>query len=141
MSKRNLYQLKKNYLNNYEDNPLLKDRFNYDVLYHTDILRENGFSNGIDLNRVNWVNYDLIVIDESHNFRNNDAKKDKTTRYQKLLNIIKTGVKTKLLMLSATPVNNRFTDLKNQLALAFEGFTNLKNIFPLNMPRVKRRAF
>ena len=117
----------KTFLNNYEDNPLLKDRFNYDVLYHTDILRENGFSNGVDLSRVNWVNYDLIVIDESHNFRNNDAKKDKTTRYQKLLNIIKTGVKTKLLMLSATPVNNRFTDLKNQLALAFEGFTNLKN--------------
>ena len=117
----------KTFLNNYEDNPLLKDRFNYDVLYHTDILRENGFSNGVDLSRINWVNYDLIVIDESHNFRNNDAKKDKTTRYQKLLNIIKTGVKTKLLMLSATPVNNRFTDLKNQLALAFEGFTNLKN--------------
>lgn len=117
----------KTFLNNYEDNPLLKDRFNYDVLYHTDILRENGFSNGVDLSRINWSNYDLIVIDESHNFRNNDAKKDKTTRYQKLLNIIKTGVKTKLLMLSATPVNNRFTDLKNQLALAFEGFTNLKN--------------
>lgn len=115
----------KTFLNNYEDNPLLKDRFNYDVLYHTDILREKGFSNGIDLSRVNWANYDLIVIDESHNFRNNDARKKKTTRYQKLLNIIKTGVKTKLLMLSATPVNNRFTDLKNQIALAYEGQTNL----------------
>jgi len=115
----------KTFLNNYDDNPLLKDRFNYNVLYHTDILREKGFSNGIDLSRVNWANYDLIVIDESHNFRNNDARKDKTTRYQKLLDIIKTGVKTKLLMLSATPVNNRFTDLKNQIALAYEGQTNL----------------
>lgn len=115
----------KTFLNNYDDNPLLKDRFNYDVLYHTDILREKGFSNGIDLSRVNWANYDLIVIDESHNFRNNEARKDKTTRYQKLLNIIKTGVRTKLLMLSATPVNNRFTDLKNQIALAYEGQTNL----------------
>ncbi len=117
----------KTFLNNYEDNPLLLDRLNYDVLYHTDILRERGFSNGIDLSRINWSNYDLIVIDESHNFRNNDARKEKTTRYQKLLNTIKTGVKTKLLMLSATPVNNRFTDLKNQLALAFEGYTHLKN--------------
>ncbi len=115
----------KTFLNNYDDNPLLKDRFNYDVLYHTDILRDRGFSNGIDLSRVNWANYDLIVIDESHNFRNNDARKKKTTRYQKLLNIIKTGVKTKLLMLSATPVNNRFTDLKNQIALAYEGQTNI----------------
>jgi SNF2 family DNA or RNA helicase len=115
----------KTFLNNYDDNPLLKDRFNYDVLYHTDILREKGFSNGIDLSRVNWSNYDLIVIDESHNFRNNDARKKKITRYQKLLNIIKTGVRTKLLMLSATPVNNRFTDLKNQIALAYEGQTNL----------------
>jgi len=114
----------KTFLNNYEDNPLLKDRFNYDVLYHTDLLREKGFSNGVDLSRINWANYDLIVIDESHNFRNNDARKEKTTRYQKLLNIIKTGVKTKLLMLSATPVNNRFTDLKNQIALAYEGHTN-----------------
>jgi len=114
----------KTFLNNYDDNPLLKDRLNYDVLYHTDILREKGMSNGIDLSRVNWANYDLIVIDESHNFRNNDARKNKTTRYQKLLNIIKTGVKTKLLMLSATPVNNRFNDLKNQIALAYEGHTD-----------------
>jgi len=117
----------KTFLHNYEDNPLLLDRLNYDVLYHTDILREKGLSNGVDLSRINWSNYDLIVIDESHNFRNNDARKEKTTRYQKLLNTIKTGVKTKLLMLSATPVNNRFKDLKNQLALAFEGHTHLKD--------------
>jgi len=117
----------KTFLNNYEDNPLLKDRFNYDVLYHTDILRDKGESNGMELSRVNWANYDLIVIDESHNFRNNSARKDKTTRYQKLLNIISSGVQTKLLMLSATPVNNRFTDLKNQLALAYEGQTNQKD--------------
>jgi SNF2 family DNA or RNA helicase len=112
------------YLNNYEDNPLLEDRLNYDVLYHTDLSRDRGTSNGIDLSRINWGNYDLVVIDESHNFRNNDPRKDKITRYQKLLNnVIKAGVKTKILMLSATPVNNKFTDLKNQIALAYEGQT------------------
>ncbi len=116
------------FLNNYEDNPLLKDRFNYDVLYHTDLLRESGESGGIDLSRINWSTYDLVVIDESHNFRNNSPRKDRMTRYQKLLqDVVKAGVKTKILMLSATPVNNRFTDLKNQLALAFEGQTNIIN--------------
>lgn len=112
------------FLNNYDDNPLVKDRLNYDVLYHTDLSREKGDSNGINLSRINWGNYDLVVIDESHNFRNNDPRKDRVTRYQKLMNdVMKAGVKTKVLMLSATPVNNRFTDLKNQLALAFEGQT------------------
>jgi len=114
------------FLNNYDDNPLIKDRLNYDVLYHTDLLRIKGESNGIDLSRINWGNYDLVVIDESHNFRNNTPRKDKITRYQKLLSdVMKAGVKTKLLMLSATPVNNKFTDLKNQLALAFEGETSI----------------
>lgn len=113
------------FLNNYEDNPLFQDRLNYDVLYHTDLSRDKGQSNGLDLSRVNWGNYDLVVIDESHNFRNNDPRKDKETRYKKLLNkVMKAGVKTKVLMLSATPVNNRFTDLKNQIALAYEGDTN-----------------
>lgn len=114
------------FLNNYEENPLLKDRFNYDVLYHTDLLREKGESNGVNLARVNWGNYDLVVIDESHNFRNNNPSKTKITRYQKLLNeVMRKGVKTKVLMLSATPVNNRFNDLKNQLALAWEGETGI----------------
>jgi SNF2 family DNA or RNA helicase len=114
------------FLSNYEDNQLYGDRFNYDVLYHTDLSRESGFSNGKDLSRVNWGNYDLVVIDESHNFRNNDPRKDKITRYKKLLNnVMKAGVKTKVLMLSATPVNNKFTDLKNQIALAYEGYTDV----------------
>ncbi|MCA9382407.1 DEAD/DEAH box helicase family protein [Candidatus Dojkabacteria bacterium] len=112
------------FLNNYEDNPLIRDRFNYDVLYHTDLSRKDGFSNSIDLSRVNWGNYDLVVIDESHNFRNNDPRKNRETRYQRLLNeVMRQGVKTKVLMLSATPVNNRFKDLKNQIALAYEGQT------------------
>lgn len=116
----------KTFLSNYEDNILFKDRFNYDVLYHTDLSREKGTSGDIDLSRVNWGNYDLVVIDESHNFRNNDPRKDKLTRYQKLLqNVMQAGVKTKVLMLSATPVNNKFTDLKNQIALAYEGKTNV----------------
>jgi Helicase conserved C-terminal domain/SNF2-related domain len=110
------------YTKNLKNNPLVKDRFSYDVLCHTDLLREGGESLGIPLSRVNWGNYDLVVIDESHNFRNNDAFKNRETRYQWLMNkIIKQGVKTKVLMLSATPVNNRFNDLKNQLALAYEG--------------------
>ena len=110
------------YNRNLKTNIFAKDRFNYDVLCHTDLQRTSGESFGMPLNRVNWGNYDLVVIDESHNFRNNDAYKDKETRYQKLMNsVIKQGVKTKVLMLSATPVNNRFNDLRNQLALAYEG--------------------
>jgi len=114
------------YKANYKDNPLIKDRLNYDVLYHTDLLRKRGYSNGIDLSRINWSNYDLIVIDESHNFRNNNTRKNRKTRYETLLEeVIKKGVKTKVLMLSATPVNNRFNDLKNQIALAYEGKTDI----------------
>ena len=111
-----------NYNRNLKTNIFARDRFNYDVLCHTDLSRTSGESFGTPLNRINWGNYDLVVIDESHNFRNNDAFKDKETRYQKLMNqVIKQGVKTKVLMLSATPVNNRFNDLRNQLALAYEG--------------------
>ncbi len=110
-----------NYNSNLKTNIFAKDRFNYDVLCHTDLSRASGESFGIPLNRINWGNYDLVVIDESHNFRNNDAYKDRETRYQKLMNrVIRDGVKTKVLMLSATPVNNRFSDLRNQLALAYE---------------------
>ena len=113
------------YKTNYKDNILQKDRFNYDVLYHTDLSRKKGISNGNDLSRINWSNYDLVVIDESHNFRNNSARKDRETRYSRLLDeVMRKGVKTKVLMLSATPVNNKFTDLKNQLALAYEGNTD-----------------
>jgi superfamily II DNA or RNA helicase len=109
------------YKGNLKNNPLLKDRLCFDVLCHTDLLRDRGESLGLKLNRVNWSNYDLVVIDESHNFRNDDAFKDRETRYQYLMNkVIKQGVRTKVLMLSATPVNNRFNDLKNQLALAYE---------------------
>lgn len=112
----------RNYNTNLTTNILAKDRFNYDVLCHTDLSRTSGESFGIPLNRVNWGNYDLVVIDESHNFRNNEVYKDRETRYQKLMNkVIRAGVKTKVLMLSATPVNNRFSDLRNQLALAYEG--------------------
>ena len=111
-----------NYNRNLKTNIFAKDRFNYDVLCHTDLQRTSGESFGTPLNRINWGNYDLVVIDESHNFRNNDVYKDRETRYQKLMNsVIRQGVKTKVLMLSATPVNNRFNDLRNQLALAYEG--------------------
>ncbi len=111
-----------NYNGNLKTNIFARDRFSYDVLCHTDLSRTSGDSFGIPLNRVNWGNYDLVVIDESHNFRNNDAYKDRETRYHKLMNkVIREGVRTKVLMLSATPVNNRFSDLRNQLALAYEG--------------------
>ncbi len=113
----------------YENNPLIKDRFNYHILYHTDLSRKYGSSNGTDLERISWGNFDLVVIDESHNFRNGgkvttdeNDENPRENRYLQLLNrVIRSGVKTKVLMLSATPVNNRFNDLKNQLALAYEG--------------------
>lgn len=116
------------YKDNYKNNPITEDRLRYDVLYHTDLNRTRGVSNGLDLSRINWSNYDLVVIDESHNFRNggrlSGKENEKENRYLKLLNmVIRKGVKTKVLMLSATPVNNRFNDLKNQLALAYEGNT------------------
>lgn len=137
-----LYDNWSTFKTNYKNNPLVQDRLRYDILFHSDLSRERGMSAGIDLERINWGNYDLIVIDESHNFRNggnidddNDddtlryddvpstnsgAKKE--NRYQKLMKkVIRAGVKTKVLMLSATPVNNRFNDLKNQLQLAYEG--------------------
>lgn len=102
-------------------NFLAEDRFNYDVLNHTDLSRDKGKSGDINLETINWGNYDLVVIDESHNFRNNSALRGKETRYQKLMNrIIKSGVKTKVLMLSATPVNNRLADLKNQIMFITE---------------------
>jgi ERCC4-related helicase len=110
------------YTQNDKRNILLNDRFNYDVLNHTDLSRYDGSSGEINLETVNWSNYDLIVIDESHNFRNNNSRKDKVTRYSRLLNeVIKAGVKTKILMLSATPVNNRMNDLKNQVYFITEG--------------------
>ena len=97
------------------------DRFHYDVLNHTDLSRDGGFSGDLNLDTINWGNYDLVVIDESHNFRNNPAVKDRVTRYQKLMNdIIKGGHKTRLLMLSATPVNNRMADIRNQIAFITE---------------------
>ena len=108
------------YRDNVRTNLFYKDRIHFDVLYHTDLGRTHGFSNGHDLSKFNWDNYDLVVIDESHNFRNANSYRDKETRYDFLINkVLKSGVRTKVLMLSATPVNNRFTDLKNQLALAY----------------------
>lgn len=112
------------YKDNYINNPIAADRLNYDVLFHTDLSRNGGTSNGLDLDRLNWGNYDLVVIDESHNFRNGAGTHANTTenRYVKLMEkVIRAGVKTKVLMLSATPVNNRFVDLRNQLAIAYEG--------------------
>ena len=130
-----LYDNWNTFKTNYKNNPLVADRLRYDILFHSDLSRERGMSAGIDLERINWGNYDLIVIDESHNFRNggnvDDEELDdnmelvetrKENRYQKLMKkVIRAGVKTKVLMLSATPVNNRFNDLKNQLQLAYEG--------------------
>lgn len=117
------------YRSNYLNNPLVADRLRYDILYHTDLSRQSGQSNGLDLEHINWGNYDLVVIDESHNFRNGgkvttdeNDENPRENRYLQLMNkVIRAGVKTKVLMLSATPVNNRFNDLRNQLQLAYEG--------------------
>jgi SNF2 family DNA or RNA helicase len=116
------------YRHNDKNNILAGDRFRYDVLFHTDLSRDKGMSNGRSLENVNWGNYSIVVIDESHNFRNNNVYSDRENRYQKLLRkVVKEGIETKVLMLSATPVNNRFNDLKNQLALAYEGEPHLIN--------------
>ena len=110
------------YTVNDKRNILSADRFNYDVLNHTDLTRSSGKSGEINLETLNWGNYDLIVIDESHNFRNNNLRKEGATRYSRLMNdVIKSGVKTKVLMLSATPVNSRMNDLKNQVSFIAEG--------------------
>ena len=116
------------YRSNYVNNPIARDRLRYDILFHSDLSRNGGKTNGLDLSHINWGNYDLVVIDESHNFRNggkittDDDDNPKENRYLRLMNkVIRTGVKTKVLMLSATPVNNRFNDLKNQIQLAYEG--------------------
>ena len=121
------------YRSNYVNNPLVADRLRYDILYHTDLSRATGQSNGLDLEHINWGNYDLVVIDESHNFRNGgkvttdeNDENPRENRYLQLMNkVIRAGVKTKVLMLSATPVNNRFNDLRNQLALAYEGDSSI----------------
>ncbi len=140
---------------NYKNNPIAADRLRYDILFHSDLSRDRGTSNGLDLEHINWGNYDLIVIDESHNFRNggnvdeeleirNEELGIKENRYQRLMNkVIRSGVKTKVLMLSATPVNNRFNDLKNQLQLAYEGRTeNIDDALDLdrNVDEVFRNA-
>ena len=139
------------YKDNYINNPIASDRLNYDVLYHTDLSRTQGTSNGLDLDRLNWGNYDLVVIDESHNFRNGgeiSGDENKENRYLRLMNkVIRSGVKTKVLMLSATPVNNRFVDLKNQLAIAYEGDSeNINSKLNIKKPieeifRQAQRAF
>jgi SNF2 family DNA or RNA helicase len=125
----NWFTFKQNYINN----PIASDRLRYDVLYHTDLSRENGLSGSTDLSKLNWGNYDLVVIDESHNFRNGgdysgqgDTKRE--NRYLRLLNkVIRQGIKTKVLMLSATPVNNGFSDLRHQLELSYEGDATIIN--------------
>ncbi len=113
------------YTVNDKRNLFAADRFNFDVLNHTDMTRFRGKSGELNLETINWGNYDLVVIDESHNFRNNPPRKDGLTRYSRLMHhIIKSGVKTKVLMLSATPVNSRMNDLKNQVAFITEGVDN-----------------
>jgi SNF2 family DNA or RNA helicase len=130
------------YTQNDKRNIFAGDRFNYDVLNHTDLSRTSGYSGELNLATVNWSNYDLVVIDESHNFRNNPPVKGRTTRYERLMNdIIKSGVKTKVLMLSATPVNNRMNDIKNQIAFITEGDNRaLSNVGLANIELILGKA-
>lgn len=124
------------YTQNDKRNIFAEDRFNYDVLNHTDLSRYSGYSGEINLATINWSNYDLVVIDESHNFRNNPPVKGRVTRYERMMNeVIKAGVKTKVLMLSATPVNNRMNDIKNQIAFITEG--NNKAFADVGIPDIE----
>ena len=119
-----LYDNWNSFRGNYKDS-FLKEVFNYKVMFHTDLSRYKGMSkSGQDLSRFDWGNYDLVVIDESHNFRNRKDRYDENdllimTRYARLLqDVIKKGKNnTKVLLLSATPVNNSLVDLKNQLSI------------------------
>ena len=130
------------YTVNDKRNIFASDRFNYDVLNHTDLTRVRGKSGEINLESINWGNYDLVVIDESHNFRNNPPKKDGLTRYKRLMQeIIQSGVKTRVLMLSATPVNNRMNDLKNQVAFITEGIDDaLDDVGIVSVEQTLRKA-
>lgn len=130
------------YTQNDKRNIFVADRFNYTVLNHTDLSRTSGYTGDIPLATVNWGNYDLVVIDESHNFRNNPPVKGRVTRYERLMNdIIKSGVKTKVLMLSATPVNNRMNDIKNQIAFITEGKDNaLSGVGITSIEQVLKKA-
>lgn len=106
-------------------NLLLGDRFNYDILNHTDLTRRRGFSGEMNLETINWPNYDLVVIDESHNFRNSSNRSDKLTRYSRLMkDIIQTGVRTKVLMLSATPVNSKLKSSRFFIGIPCKGQNN-----------------
>lgn len=134
------------YTLNDKRNILAADRFGFDVLNHTDLSRYKGYSGEINLETINWSNYDLVVIDESHNFRNNTPRKNTINRYQRLMNdIIKAGVKTKVLMLSATPVNNKMNDIKNQINIITEAKDNAFNSIGLysveTILRNAQRAF
>ncbi len=134
------------YTLNDKRNILAADRFGFDVLNHTDLSRYKGYSGEINLETINWSNYDLVVIDESHNFRNNTPRKNTINRYQRLMNdIIKAGVKTKVLMLSATPVNNKMNDIKNQINIITEAKDNAFSSIGLNsvetILRNAQRAF
>ena len=114
-------------------NPLKDDEFRYSVLAHTDLGRDSGSSNGINFAQHEWDGYDLIVIDESHNFRNRGM------RYNKLMeDVIQSGCQTKVLMLSATPVNNRFTDLENQIYLITKDKDNaFEELKEIDIPSIK----
>lgn len=134
------------YTLNDKRNILAADRFGFDMLNHTDLSRYKGYSGEINLETINWSNYDLVVIDESHNFRNNTPRKNTINRYQRLMNdIIKAGVKTKVLMLSATPVNNKMNDIKNQINIITEAKDNAFSSIGLNsvetILRNAQRAF
>ena len=117
------------YRENDERNILTADRFGYTVLSHTDLSRDDGLSGDVNLGTHKWWNYDLVVIDESHNFRNNTpGKKDESgeilrrSRYQRLMeDILQKGVDTKVLLLSATPLNTNLKDLRNQMLLITQG--------------------
>jgi SNF2 family DNA or RNA helicase len=108
--------------NNSELNPFVRDRFGYTVLSHTDLSRSSGTVDGVNLATLNWNHFDLIVIDESHHFRHHLRGKLRKSRYERVLeDIVRSGVSTRVLLLSATPVNNDLSDLRNQIYLITEG--------------------
>lgn len=143
-----LYENWNSFRGAYKDS-ILDETFYYKIMFHTDLSRYKGDSkSGWDLKRFDWSKFDLIVIDESHNFRNRTERDEGMTRYQRLLHeVIKKNQKTKVLLLSATPVNNSLNDLKNQISMitgdndsAFddEGISSIGNLLTKTTQSINR---
>jgi len=102
----------------HQDSKFEKDQLDFFVRFHTDLneARVEKYDDRADKYFTN-DKPKLIVIDESHNLRNN-----KSNRYKFLMeSILQPNEDIKVLMLSATPINNSLNDIRNQFNLMVQG--------------------